>query len=370
MEVVVVIPTYNEADNIRQLIAILAEEFVQIPHNCRALVVDDSSPDGTYRIVEELRSQYPFLHLLVRKEKTGIGGAYFAGFKQAMAMGADVVIEMDADFQHDPRDVKRLVQAIDEGYDYAVGSRFVAGGKIPKEWAFYRKFLSFGGSLFSKIVLGMPKHNDFTSGFKASRVKGFVDQINFDGVLSKGFAYKIDLLYRMHKLGAKFKEVPISFGLRDRGDSKMGKDNMFDCLKVVLRLRYNDSKHFVKFLAVGLAGFFVDFVLANGFRLSILQSAQASLLAGFIAMLTTYTLNNFWSFRDRQQIVGVANRIKSIVIYVVSSYLPILFRSWLIRTSTLAFGDNVLIFNVTFLLGVVIGLIWNFTVYSKIIWKK
>ena len=162
----------------------------------------------------------------------------------------DIICEMDADFQHDPKDLPRLTKEIYNGYDYAIGSRFTKGGKIPKEWALRRKFLSVGGNLFSKFVLGIFSVNDFTSGFKASRVKGFADSIDLDHILSGGFAYKMDLLFKMHKKGAKIKEVPIEFGIRDRGDSKMEKNNALDSLRVVLTLRYNENKNFFKFLGL------------------------------------------------------------------------------------------------------------------------
>jgi dolichol-phosphate mannosyltransferase len=167
-------------------------------------------------IVANLSKKYNFVHLLTEKEKAGLGAAYAYGFKYAMAeINPEVLVEMDADFQHDPKDVTRLVREISHGYDYVIGSRFTRGGSIPKEWGIYRKFWSVGGNLFSKVVLGIFNVNDFTTGFKASRVRGFVDKLDLDNILSKGFAYKIDLLFKMHKLGAKIKEIPIKFGLRD-----------------------------------------------------------------------------------------------------------------------------------------------------------
>lgn len=377
MKVVIVVPTYNESENIKKLIPVLSEEFKLISnHTCEVLVVDANSPDGTKNIVLELSKVYPFIHLLLEKQKNGLGAAYVLGFKYAMSdLNADVIIEMDADFQHDPKDIKRLLKKIDAGFDYVIGSRFTKGGSIPQEWEFYRKFLSIGGNVFSKIVLGIFNVNDFTSGFKASRVKGFVDSINLDNVLSKGFAYKIDLLYKMHKAKARFAEVPISFGIRDRGISKMENNNMIDSMKVVLMLRINDNKNFFKFLVVGCIGLFVDSFLFNILRLTNLSlfsfssSKSASLISGFIAILTTYLLNNFWSFSERRHI-HKTKLILNMIVYYISSYIPILFRSYLINYAVYSFGNTFLVNNISFFIGIMVGLIWNFTVYSKIIWKK
>lgn len=371
MTIVIVIPTYNEAKNIGRMIQALAEEVKKMPqHTWKLLVVDDSSPDGTGELVTKKAQELPFVHLLVQKEKKGLGVAYTTGFNYAMrTLSADYVMEMDADFQHDPSDVTRLIAELDKGADYVIGSRFITGGSIPKEWAFYRKVLSVGGNIFTKLVLGVFSVNDFTSGFKASRVKGFVDTIDLVHILSGGFAYKVDLLYKMHLLGAKIKEVPIAFGLRKDGDSKMERNNMADTLRVVISLRINHEKRLLKFLVVGLTGLFVDEGLFNLLRLTPLGSHNATLISGLSAMATTYLLNNYWSFSDTK-VLGVANRVKSIVLYFGFSYLPIILRSFLIVYTTSLFGDTFVVSNITQILGILLGLIWNFTVYSKIIWRN
>ncbi len=371
MKVVVVIPTYNERENIKLLVPALVGEFSQFPHHqLHILVVDGNSPDGTGEQVLEFRQKNPNIHLLKEKEKAGLGSAYIYGFKHAMEkLQAGVVVEMDADFQHDPKDFTKLLKAFDQGYDYVIGSRYIKGGSIPKEWAFYRKLLSLGGSLFSKIVLGIFNVNDFTTGFKVSRVDGFLKKINLEDVNSSGFAYKIDLLFKMHNLGAKIKEVPIKFGLRDRGDSKMEKDNMLDSLRVVLLLRYQQSKSFFKFIIVGFTGLFVDSALFSIFRITSLGSTMASVLSGFLGMVTTFTLNNYWSFNERK-LAGVKKKATSFVVYFISSYIPIIFRSWLINFSVNRFGDTAPVAYSAFFIGILVGLIWNYTVYSRVIWKK
>lgn len=241
MKTVVILPTYNEAENISPLIDILEEEFKLIPHPIQILVVDDDSPDGTADIVREKIGQYGNIELLIG-QKEGLGAAYIRGMKYAMEkMGAEVVIEMDADFQHDPKDIKRLTLAIDQGCDYVLGSRFIAGGSIPKEWSLKRKFLSVLGNLFTRLVLGLWQIHDFTTGFKASRVRGFLDRINLDQVFSKSYAYKIHLLYQMIGLGARVKEVPIQFAPREKGSSKMDLEDFLESLRVVFKIRFDQS---------------------------------------------------------------------------------------------------------------------------------
>lgn len=371
MKIVVVIPTYNEAENIGKLIPSLYAQFGKFSHHeFHILVVDDTSPDGTGDIVLDLSKEFENVHLLTKKEKEGLGAAYFYAFQYAMKkLDADVLVEMDADLQHRPEDFPNLIEAIDEGYDYVIGSRYINGIDIPKEWAFYRKFLSVAGNLFTKFALGIFNVSDFTTGFKASRVKGFVDKIDFAKVNSSGFAYKMDLLFKMHKMGAKIKEVPIKFGIRDRGDSKMERDNALDSLRVVLRLRYQASKSFVKFVFVGFAGLFVDSSIFSIVGRTSLGFANASFISGLAGMITTYTLNNLWSFGDRKKI-NLRSNAKAFPFYAASSYLPIIFRSWLIGYAESTYGQTYLVSYSAFFIGIMVGLIWNYLIYSRVIWKK
>lgn len=372
MKIVVVIPTYNEKENIKKLVPILDDVFKKSDYDFNVLVVDGNSPDGTNDEVISLSKKYKFLHPLLENQKAGIGAAYFYGFKYAMKeMKADILVEMDADLQHDPKVLPSLVKPIIENKaDYVIGSRFTKGGSIPKEWAFIRKFFSVGGNIFSKIVLGIYNVNDFTTGYKASRVKGFVDKLDFDKVGSASFAYKVDLLFKTHRLGARIQEVPITFGLRDRGVSKIENNTFFDTLKLVIMLRVYEKKSFVKFIIVGFAGLFVDAGLFNIFRLlHFLAPAFGAFISGSLAMLTTFLLNNYWSFGDRKLEESSA-KIKGALLYFVSSYVPILVRAKLVYWAVVWFGNGFIPTNVAFFIGISFGLVWNFTVYSKIIWRK
>jgi dolichol-phosphate mannosyltransferase len=241
MKIVIIIPTYKEKETIGRLIDAVEAEFKNIAsHQMAILVVDGNSPDGTAEIVWEKTRAYKNIELLVEKEKRGLGMAYIAGIKYAVEkMGAEAFIEFDGDFQHDPKDIKRLIAELDNGYDYVIGSRYVSGGAIPKEWAWHRKFLSRFGSWFIKFMLRLPT-NDNTSGFKLTRVRGFFDKLPLDEnrILSKRHAYKIHLLYEMFRLGAKIKEIPIKFLERTGDDSKSSWEDIKESLIVVWKLYF------------------------------------------------------------------------------------------------------------------------------------
>lgn len=370
MHIVIIIPTYNEFENITKMIPYLYGIFLRSPnHKFSVLVVDGNSPDGTADLVKTQKKLYPFVDVLLEEKKAGIGAAYVQAFKYVMAnYDADYVVEMDSDFQHDPNELQKFVGEMEKGADYIIGSRFTAGGSIPKEWAFHRKFLSKGGNLFTKIVLNLYSLNDFTSGFKATRVKGVLDKLDLENIKSTSFAYKVDLLYKVHKLGAKIVEVPIKFGMRDDGASKIEHNTAFDTLKVVVLLRLEEHKSFVKFCIVGFTGLFTDSILFNILRLTLVGSTFASAIAGLVAMIVTFKLNNRWSFGDRKK--TSISQIKTFPAYALTSYIPIIFRSWFVTYIISIFGDTFISANSAFLFGVLVGLVWNFTIYSKIIWKK
>lgn len=238
-KIVVIMPTFNERKSILPLIDALESEFKMIPgHQMEILIVDGNSPDGTADVVREKMSGNSNLKLLVEKEKRGLGMAYIKGMRYAAdALKADAFIEFDGDFQHDPKDIKRLVAEYDNGYDYVIGSRYVAGGSIPAGWPWYRKLISRLGGLFIQYALWLPV-KDNTSGFKLTRVKGFISHLPLDEdrILSRRHAYKIHLLYEMYRLGAKIKEVPIRFLERNGGDSKSSPEDILESLRVVFKL--------------------------------------------------------------------------------------------------------------------------------------
>lgn len=210
----VVIPTFNEAENLESIVA--AARGV-LPSSRRILVVDDSSPDGTGQIADRLSSESEDVEVLHRPVREGIGPAYLAGFGRALQQGAERVVQMDADFSHDPADVPRLLAASSDA-DLVIGSRYVSGGGVA-EWGALRRLISRGGGTYARIMLGVRVH-DLTAGFKCWRRES-LEAIDFDAVDSKGYAFQIEMTYRAIKAGFGVAEVPIIFRDRRVGNSKM-----------------------------------------------------------------------------------------------------------------------------------------------------
>jgi dolichol-phosphate mannosyltransferase len=212
-----ILPTYNEAENIERIVGAALPQLASTGLEHRVLVVDDGSPDGTGRIADELAAQNPAVEVLHRTTKDGIGPAYLAGFDRALAGGADLVMEMDSDFSHDPADIPRLVAAAATA-DLVLGSRYVAGGGI-SDWGLLRRVVSRGGSLYARLILGVAV-NDLTGGFKCfnSRV---LEALDLSGVDADGYGFQIEMTYRAVRAGFSIEEVPIVFRNRLAGSSKM-----------------------------------------------------------------------------------------------------------------------------------------------------
>ena len=214
-----ILPTYNEAENIQAIVTAAGEVLARAaPEGFRVLVVDDGSPDGTGQLAERMAGEHEWVQVLHRSEKNGIGPAYLAGFRHALDHGAGYVMEMDSDFSHDPADLARLLAAVRDGADLALGSRYVPGGGVA-EWGLLRRFISEGGSTYARIVLGLHV-KDLTGGFKCFR-RAVLEAIALDRVRSQGYAFQVELTYRAVQAGFRVVEVPIVFRDRQRGTSKM-----------------------------------------------------------------------------------------------------------------------------------------------------
>jgi len=211
---VVCLPTYNELENLEPMVRALGDLELD---GLEVLVVDDASPDGTGELADRLVEELPWVHVLHRARKEGLGPAYLAGFGRALELGADLVLEMDCDFSHDPADVPRLVAAA-ESADLAIGSRYVSGGGVG-DWGFLRRFISRGGSLYAQILLQL-RVRDLTGGFKCYRRK-VLETIDLDAISSLGYAFQIETTYRTLRAGFEVVEVPITFSDRRVGKSKM-----------------------------------------------------------------------------------------------------------------------------------------------------
>jgi len=211
---VVCLPTYNERDNLEPMVRALAEV---LPEGGRVLVIDDNSPDGTGEIADRLAAELPWLEVLHRPEKQGLGRAYVDGFHHALAEGADLVLEMDCDFSHDPRDLPRLIAAVEAGADLALGSRYVEGGGT-ENWGLVRRLISRGASIYTRVLL-MPIH-DATGGFKCFR-RTVLESIDLESIDAAGYVFQIETTYRALRKGFRVVEVPIRFVDRTAGESKM-----------------------------------------------------------------------------------------------------------------------------------------------------
>lgn len=231
MDKLVIIPTYNEKENIEKII----RKVFSLAGGFHILVVDDGSPDGTADIVKSLQAEFPQqLHLVQRSGKLGLGTAYIHGFKWALEKGYQYIFEMDADFSHNPEDLIRLYEACANGADVSIGSRYVRGGKVVN-WPWDRIFISKGGAMYTKVITFMPV-NDPTAGFVCYTAK-VLQTIPLDQVQFIGYAFQIEMKYRAWKLGFKLKEVPITFIDRKEGVSKMSKGIVKEAMYGVWKMR-------------------------------------------------------------------------------------------------------------------------------------
>jgi dolichol-phosphate mannosyltransferase len=212
-----ILPTYNESENIEAIVGAALEHLGSIAGDHRILIVDDGSPDGTGEIADRLAAGHPEVDVLHRPGKGGLGPAYLAGFHRALDGGADLVIEMDSDFSHDPADLPRLIAAAEDA-DLVLGSRYVAGGGVT-DWGLLRRFVSRAGSAYARIVLGVPVR-DLTGGFKCFR-RSVLEALDLEAVHANGYSFQIELTYRASRAGFSIEEVPIVFRDRRAGESKM-----------------------------------------------------------------------------------------------------------------------------------------------------
>ncbi len=229
---VVCLPTYNERENLEAMVQALGE--VLDTSQDGVLVIDDSSPDGTGDIAVELAERLPWVSVLHRERKEGIGPAYSAGFRRLLAEGAELILEMDCDFSHDPADVPRLIEAAGDA-DLVLGSRYVSGGGT-QNWGFVRRFISRGGCLYAQVLLGV-RVRDLTGGFKCFR-RETLEAIDLDAVAARGYGFQIETTYRVLRKGLRVRELPIRFVERRAGASKMTGSIVAEAMWKVPTLRW------------------------------------------------------------------------------------------------------------------------------------
>ena len=226
MKPLVVLPTYNEAENILIVLDLVREHAP----SADILVVDDGSPDGTADLADKWGAEHGALEVLRRTEKSGLGSAYRAGFAWGLEHGFEILIEMDSDLQHDPAMLPALIHAVEDGADLAIGSRYVPGGSVPG-WKWSRRFISQGGNIYAAMVLGLHVR-DLTAGFRAYAARA-LELIALDAVKADGYGFQIEMAYAVANNGGRIVEVPITFGSRQRGSSKMSSFIVFEALGMV-----------------------------------------------------------------------------------------------------------------------------------------
>lgn len=229
-----ILPTYNEAENLERLVHAALPRLAEAAPEHRVLVVDDGSPDGTGQIADRLAAEHAEVEVLHRRAKEGLGRAYLAGFRHALDGGAELLLEMDSDFSHDPDDIPRLIRASDDA-DLVIGSRYVDGGGV-ENWPFHRRALSRGGSFYARMILGVPVR-DLTGGFKCFR-RATLERIDYANTHADGYGFQIELTYRAYRAGFRVKEIPIVFREREHGTSKMTARIALEAIWKVPALRF------------------------------------------------------------------------------------------------------------------------------------
>ena len=365
----IVMAAWNEAENIKRMIGTLFDEvFPKIEAEMHLLIADNKSTDGMTQIVEDEMQKRTNLHI-VQQKGNGLGNAYVTGFKYAVGeLGADAVMEMDADGQHPPEFVKPMVDAYLAGADYVIGSRYVKGGSVPKEWAFSRKAVSYLGNLIIRVAWVKPSLHDGTTGFRLTRVKGVLNKINLDQLMALDrFAYKIDLLYQSLKNAKKVVEVPLEFKPRITDRSKFNSKETITSLKVTLIIALRDKARFIKFGTVGFIGYLVN---AITLKLMTMAGAPGLLAWSFpveISIISNFTLNNLWTFKS-EKISGVGNVAKKFLAFNGTSLgaMVIQLVAGIIGDKIFGIGARQLLlpFIILFLV-----LPYNYFMYNAVIWK-
>ena len=379
----VIIPTFNEAGNVKTTIEQLQTVFNSIDNwKMQILIVDDTSPDKTYEIVKQLQNKHQNIHLLMNKQKAGLGAAYLKGMHHAFhQLNSEVVFEFDADLSHNPAKIPEFLKKIEEGHDMVIGSRYIPGGSIPKNWALHRKFLSKIGNIVIKVILTNFAISDWTTGFRAL-TKNVFDKIapEMTDQRFSGYTFQIGFLYKAVKKQFKIAEVPFHFKDRTVGKSKIGPEYIVNNLLYLGKTRVNEflQSRIFKFLVVGSIAAGVQLVSLELFRL-LFSYLVANILSIETAIIFNFIMNNFWTFSDRKlKLKQVPLKFLqfnltsagSIIIQMVVAFLGVTFIG-LVELFVIPFINYQLDTGPVFsAVGIIVGMFWNFFAYNVFIWKK
>jgi len=372
MKAIVIIPTYNEKGNIERIIPAVEEAFKNVKnYDTGILIVDDSSPDGTGEIVKDLMKQYDNLHLLVGQKK-GLGAAYLHGMTYAVnELNADVMFEMDADFFHDPKKIPDFLAKIDEGNDFVIGTRYSRGGSIPANWGIHRKIMSVWGNLLIRMILMRFNIHDWTGGYRAIRKEVFLKEKEKLTAFS-GYTFQVGSLLSAVHDGFKVAEVPFSATDRTMGKSKIpGIETIIKTLYFVITARIKELVFgpFGKFLVVGGTGFLIQAVILRVMvGIFNIDPTISNLTGAVVAIFSNYNLNNYWTFRT-ERVKNIGQYVWKLLNFYATSAIGVIF----IQTLIILLGDQLFgkkYYFLYFIVGTAILLIYNFTVYRLIIWRK
>jgi dolichol-phosphate mannosyltransferase len=361
--VVIIIPTYNESLVIEETIRQVFNATASSTMNIHVLVFDSCSTDNTQDIVVRLQETYPQLHLKTEAQKTGLGSAYHQAMRYSLAhLGADIIVEFDADLSHQPQYLLPIIEKMQD-HDVVVGSRYIQGGSIPQNWGWHRKLLSKLGNIVARLVL-TPKYKDFTSGFRATHYLALNKALP-EQFISNHYAYKLELLWALHKSKAKIVEYPIEFVDREQGQSKLPANSISDSLRVLATLRLRELKSYISMCAVGLIGLLIQCLVYNVLRLNCTPffAVQMAVLA---ATVNNFLLNNQFTFKNR----SLSQRFKAFSFFIGYSFLMIGFQSNWVRIGINYFGTGYLKENLIMFSGVVLGSVFNYLFYSRMIWRE
>ena len=308
-----VIPTYNEALNVTPLLQRLCELYRD--DDTAFLIVDDESPDGTAQLVREFARGERRVYLLEGRRR-GLGDAYVRGITHALeTLGADVIVQMDADFSHDPADARRLLAHLEAGADVAIGSRYVAGGTVDARWSMGRRLLSRWGNRLARWIAGLAAVRDCTAGFKAIKAE-MLKAAKVEQIRVQGYAFQVVLLHRLIHADARVVEEPVYFRDRARGQTKLGVRDLLEFFYNVWWLRLATHRTFIKFAATGLVGVIINL---GSFQILLdfgVHKLLASPLAIELSIISNFLLNNYWTFAERA-LVG-RKRIRGLKFNLVS----------------------------------------------------
>ena len=372
MKVVIILPTYNEKDNIERLIPILEQDiFPKIKnHDMSILVADDNSPDGTGMVVKRFMKKWDNI-ALSSGEKQGLGAALVRGMTYAMKnLNADILFGMDADFFHDPKKIPIFLEKIEQGHDMAIGTRYSNGGSIPANWGLHRKVFSIVGNLLVRTILMRFRIHDWTGGFRAIKKEVFLKERN-EMISFKGYTFQVAFLHKAVRDGFRVAEVPFAAHDRTLGRSKIAPlEYITNLLKYVITARFHEVLHssFLKYAITGLVGYAINAITLEVLFKNGMHPSAAGAIGGELAIIWNFSMNNFWSFK-KHRITKPLKFLLKFPQFNLVALGSLVMISAVLGIGTHYYGESsrqiLLIFAIIFFV-----IPYSYTMYNVFIWKR